>query len=136
MNGTLYNLNESIRESIQDRARREYEENETFSCWWKVASPEQYDTEDEWNETVHESGDPVLVIETMGVMVPWERLDRLKPETIQEDEPDNSSDEDDGKDRTHFRQESVTKNSSQTLMETMRQSYHLQLRRCLMSQCW
>jgi hypothetical protein len=45
----------------------------------------------------------------MGVMVPWERLDRLKPETIQEDEPDNSSDEDDGKDRTHFRQESVTK---------------------------
>lgn len=76
VNNKLYELNEEIRETIEERARREYEENSMFSCWWKTASSEQYE-DGEWEDTIHDEGDPVLVIETAGPMVPWERLDTL-----------------------------------------------------------
>jgi len=79
LNGKRYELNEEARRSIQKRARLEYEENERFSCWWKTASHEQYE-DDEWEENVHDAGDPVLVIETQGYMVPWEKLDKLNVE--------------------------------------------------------
>lgn len=79
LNGKRYELNKDARQSIQTRAEYEYEENERFSCWWKVASPSQYG-DDEWDENIHDAGDPVLVIETQGYMVPWERLDKLNVE--------------------------------------------------------
>jgi len=60
VNGKRYELNKEFRESLQRRAEYEYEDNEMFSCWWKV-----------------EDNDPILVIETQGKMVPWEQLDHL-----------------------------------------------------------
>lgn len=79
LNGKRYTLNEEARSSIQERARNEYEENDTFDCFWKVASPEQY-PDGEWSETIHDAGDPILVISTRGPIVPWERLDTLNVE--------------------------------------------------------
>lgn len=79
LNGKRYELNESARRAIQERAEREFEPNPQFSCWWKNANPADYD-DDEWDEIVHESNDPILVIETTGVMVPWENLDTLEVE--------------------------------------------------------
>lgn len=79
VNRKQYELNEDVRRAIQQRAEREYEENRMFSCWWKVATPEQY-TDEEWEENIHEAGDPVLVIETEGPIVPWDRLDKLNVE--------------------------------------------------------
>jgi hypothetical protein len=79
LNGKRYALNNEARKSIQRRAELEYEENTMFSCWWKVASKEQY-TDEQWENNVHEEGDPVLVIETEGIMVPWENLDKLNVE--------------------------------------------------------
>jgi len=73
LNGTSYELNEDVRERIQTRAENEYDENQMFSCWWKVAS--EHDAEE---SDIHSTGDPILVIETEGVMVPWERLDQLE----------------------------------------------------------
>lgn len=79
LNGKKYALNEELRRSIQDRAEKEFEENDSFSCWWKVASPDQYD-DDRWEQHIHDAGDPVLVIETTGRIVPWDRLDQLQVE--------------------------------------------------------
>ena len=76
VNGKRYALNEEWRESIQQRARLEYEENEYVECFWKVASAAEGNDPD----SIHEEGDPILVIETEGVMVPWERLDQLELE--------------------------------------------------------
>jgi len=90
LNGTVYELNNAARKAIQTRARNEYAGNKQFSCWWKRASPEQYDTTDEWENTVHEAGDPVLVIETTGRMTPWEDLDQLEPETEQARDADDA----------------------------------------------
>lgn len=115
LNGTSYELNEDIRERIQDRARSEYEGNVQFSCWWKTAS--EKDAED---SDIHAAGDPILVIETEGHMVPWSRLDQLELEeqttdsfeefdtgdsgggmkTLRPD--DGDSDENREKERTHF----------------------------------
>jgi len=75
VNGKRFSLNEEARRSIQRRAENEYSENHLFSCWWKVAS-----AEDAENSDIHEVGDPVLVIETEGPMVPWEKLDQLELE--------------------------------------------------------
>jgi len=61
INGKRYELSEQFRESLERRAELEYEENPVFSCWWKV-----------------DDDDPVLVIETEGIMVPWDRLDQLE----------------------------------------------------------
>lgn len=79
LNNAVFELNSRARDAIQTRAEYEYEGNEMFSCWWKVADPSQY-ADGEWEETIHEKGDPVLVIETEGVMVPWDRLDQLSVE--------------------------------------------------------
>jgi hypothetical protein len=46
-----------------------------FSCWWKVASERDAEESD-----IHSKGDPILVIETEGINVPWERLDQLELE--------------------------------------------------------
>jgi len=69
VNNTVFELSEDFRESIQRRARGEYRGNALFECWWKV-----------------EDGDPKLVIETEGFMVPWDKLDQLEP-----DEPGQES---------------------------------------------
>lgn len=61
LNGTRYELTKDFKEAIEERARLEYKKNFDFSCWWKT-----------------EDGDPVLVIETTGVMVPWDRMDELE----------------------------------------------------------
>jgi hypothetical protein len=61
LNGKRYRLSDEFRESIEKRARLEYEGNEQFSCWWKT-----------------DDGDPVLVIETVGVMAPWDDIDQLE----------------------------------------------------------
>ena len=76
LNGNKYELNKESRKRIQQRAEREYEENDMFSCWWRVADKEDEDDD----STIHEQGDPILVIETEGIMVPWERLDQLEIE--------------------------------------------------------
>lgn len=87
VNGTRYQLNEEFREAVQERAKREYADNPRFSCWWKV-----------------EDGDSILVIETAGKNVPWDRLDHLEmkmnpqgPELEDpEVEPDDTEDIDSG----------------------------------------
>lgn len=76
LNGKRYAMNEEWRESIQQRARGEYRENTMFSCWWRVATADDEADPD----TVHQEGDPILVIETEGPMVPWEKLDQLELE--------------------------------------------------------
>ena len=75
LNGKRYELNEAARRSIQRRAENEYSENHLFDCFWKVAS-----AEDAQKSDIHEQGDPVLVIETEGTTVPWEKLDQLQLE--------------------------------------------------------
>lgn len=90
INNKQYSLNEEARRLIQERAEHEYSANGMFSCWWKVASPDQYE-EDNWEENIHDTGDPVLVIETEGVMVPWESLDSLNVE-MQEVGPESQLD--------------------------------------------
>jgi len=90
VNGKEFELNEEARTAIQTRAKHEYSENPMFSCFWKVAHPSQY-AEGEWDETIHQEGDPVLVIETEGPMVPWERMDKLNVE-MQEVGPESQLD--------------------------------------------
>jgi len=79
LNNKLYALNEDARDAIAQRAELEYQKNPVFSCWWKVADPDQYE-DGMWERTIHEEGDAVLVIETEGVMVPWENLDQMEVE--------------------------------------------------------
>lgn len=61
VNGRRYELSDEFKESIEQFAEGEYGENKRFECWWKV-----------------EDGDPVLVIETLGTKVPWDRVDKLE----------------------------------------------------------
>jgi hypothetical protein len=75
VNGKRYKLSDKFREAIEERAEREYSGNERFSCWWK-----------------NDDGDPTLVIETYGKMVPWDRLDQL--EMQMEPEIELASDDD------------------------------------------
>lgn len=70
INGKRYELSESFREAITERARREYRKNNQFSCWWSV-----------------QGGDPILTIETEGVMVPWEQLETLDVQMTEYREP-------------------------------------------------
>lgn len=76
LNDTKYALSKELRESVERRARNAFSENYRFSCWWKVADAS--DAQDE--DTVHEEGDPILVIETAGPIAPWEDLDQLEVE--------------------------------------------------------
>lgn len=92
LNGTRYKLSDEFRIAIQDRATRAYQMNEYFSCWWRVATEE--DAED--SSTVHEEGDPILVIETVGETVPWRSLDQLEPQMkMNTPDTDTNSDTDD-----------------------------------------
>jgi hypothetical protein len=95
VNGKRYELNESVRGSIEDRARREYSKNAQFSCWWSVASQSNY-SDTAWDECIHEEGDPILTIETSGVMVPWDRLDQMEARM-----PDEMPLADDGEPEEH-----------------------------------
>lgn len=87
VNGKRYRLNEEFREALQGRAEREYSDNPRFSCWWKI-----------------EDGESVLVIETAGTNVPWDRIDHLEmkmdptsPELADpQNEPEESDDIDSG----------------------------------------
>lgn len=86
VNDRRYALTNTFREAIEERARLAYEDNPRFSCWWQVSD-----------------GDPILVIETMGTTVPWDRLDQLEvgmepPDMHVErgDEPDEREDIDEG----------------------------------------
>lgn len=81
INGKRFNLNESFRESLEERARRAYKPNGVFSCWWDV-----------------QDSDPVLTIETRGKMVPWDRKDQLE---MRMNDPDSSK-KDSQFGRTHF----------------------------------
>ena len=90
LNGKLFDLNEDMRKSIQDRAASAYRENWSFECFWKNAAPTQYE-DGEWENNVHDEGDPILVIETEGPMVPWDKLDQLDVQ-MQEPEPDSGFD--------------------------------------------
>lgn len=97
VNNTRYELNEDFRASIQQRAENEFSENEYVSCWWRVA-----DSSDERDDdTVHEAGDPILVIETVGSIVPWDKLDQFELEeqstdSFQEHDTGSGSDVDEG----------------------------------------
>ena len=96
LNGTRYALNKDWRATIQRRAELEYEGNEWTECFWKVAS-----ADDAENSDIHEVGDPILVIETEGPFVPWEKLDQLELEmqgtsSYQEFDSGSGSDVDEG----------------------------------------
>lgn len=97
LNGQVYEVNEEWRSAVERRAELAYEGNEMFSCWWRVA-----DASDEADDdTVHEEGDPILVIETAGPIVPWDSLDQLEMEmqdtsAYQEHDPGTGSDVDEG----------------------------------------
>lgn len=79
VNGKRYSLSEDFRSALQRRAEHAYSKNRYFSCWWQVAKRANY-TDEEWEDNIHEEGDPILVIETDGPMVPWDRLDQLEAE--------------------------------------------------------
>lgn len=98
VNGKRFALNEKFREAIQKRAEGEYRDNPMFSCWWKVADRDDY-SDDEWEENNHEEGDPILVIETEGPIVPWYDLDELEVEMqdiSQESDDSDNTDHDSG----------------------------------------
>lgn len=93
VNDTRYELNKEFRAMIQERAHSEYKENDFFSCWWKIANPDDY-SDEEWDENNHEAGDPILVIETRGPIVPWDQIDELEFEMqdISEQADDDDAD--------------------------------------------
>jgi len=98
VNGQRYRLNESFRSAIERLARNEYNGNKQFDCWWTTAQRSLYDDDDVWNEKGHSRGDPILTIETAGVMVPWDRLDQLESQMNAEiidpnDEPGDEMDD-------------------------------------------
>lgn len=97
VNGKKYKLNEDFRAAIERRAELAYEDNRSLSCWWQVADKDNY-TEDAWENNVHEVGDPILTIETVGTIVPWDRLDQLTAEMQEEmtDDDDELEDVDAG----------------------------------------
>lgn len=123
VNGKRYALNEEFREAIQRRAELAYEDNMSFSCWWSVAHEDNY-TDEAWENNNHENGDPLLVIETEGPIVPWNELDELEMEMEDISQPvdddtdrndidsgngmktippeDALGEDDDGEERTHF----------------------------------
>lgn len=77
LNGKRYELSDAFRASVERRARLEYEGNPTFDCYWTVARREDY-TDEQWENNIHKEGDPLLVIDTTGPRVPWERLEQLE----------------------------------------------------------
>jgi len=93
VNGKRYSLSDEFKESLERRAELEYEENPEFSCWWMVATESG-----DWLSRDHDAGDPVLVIETTGPMVPWDRIDQLEmrmdPRDAKPDEPPADVDDD------------------------------------------
>jgi len=97
VNGKRYELSNEFKESLERRAELEYEDNPEFSCWWMVATESG-----EWLARDHDAGDPVLVIETTGPMVPWDRIDQLEmrmdPRSVHE--PNSGSSVDDGQEDT------------------------------------
>lgn len=94
INGKRYELNEEFRAALETRARAEYRKNPVFSCWWSVARKENH-SDEAWEDNIHEEGDPILTIETEGVMVPWDRLDQLEAHMPRHVEVDGA-DPDDG----------------------------------------
>lgn len=78
LNGKEYRLTEEFRQAFVKRASNEYRDNDEFSCWWKI----------------NEDGDPILVIETMGTTVPWDRLDQLEMEMTDVKGKDGGPDDD------------------------------------------
>lgn len=77
VNGKEYALNEDFKQSIEDRAQRAFEGNEYVECHWEQ----------------NERGDPLLIIDTSGPMVPVDRLERLQFE-YEEVEPQQSDSDD------------------------------------------
>lgn len=78
VNGSEYSLSDEFKESIEDRARREFDENWLFDCWWDS----------------NERGDPILHIETEGYCVPWSRLEQLEFEYAPPEQEGNDSESD------------------------------------------
>lgn len=69
VDGKTYELTREFREFVQESAESAYESNEYTSTWWKRTD-----------------GDPILVIETSGHMMPFEYIDEVADEPIDEDE--------------------------------------------------
>lgn len=94
INGKRYELNEAFRDNIERQARGAYGDNDFVDCWWTVAKKDDYGSghglwADTWEECIHDEGDPVLVIETYGKLVPASRLDQLEADmTESDDEPE------------------------------------------------
>lgn len=80
VNGTVYRLSDDLTDHIEGLAESLYDENEHLSYYWRVA-----DAEDARNGR-HEKGDPLLCIDTSGVMVPWQQLSEFEIE-VEEDSP-------------------------------------------------
>lgn len=78
VDGTTYELTDDFRRFVQRSAESAYESNEYVSTWWK-----------------QDSGDPVLVIETAGKRMPYEYIDQVATEEIDEEDEE----------RLHFMQE-------------------------------
>jgi len=74
VNEKKYKLTDEFRRSIERHAELKYESNDYMSCWWKKID-----------------GDPVLVIETSGYIVPWEKLDQASFEMVDVSDTDDDA---------------------------------------------
>lgn len=77
VNGTEYQLSAEVLSMVEGLADREYGENEFLDYYWRIAG----------TEGEHDAGDPILVIETEGPMVPREDLTEMKIEPANEPVP-------------------------------------------------
>lgn len=82
--GQVYELTDSLRERIESWAEREYNDNDFLDYYWRVADNDDED---------HNTGDPILCIETSGPYVPWDRLSELEVD-VEEQEPLDLTDND------------------------------------------
>lgn len=81
LNRKEYELSEEFKQTIEERAAGEFEENDFFECWW----------------TENDRGDPILNIETEGYWVPWSKLERLEFEMQEVEQPQQQDDSGDEK---------------------------------------
>lgn len=86
-NNKEFLLTDEFLTRIEDLADRLYSENEYVDYYWRLGNPQEED---------HESGDPILCIETQGPIVPWERLSEMEMEMQDIDSPKKPDDVDNG----------------------------------------
>jgi hypothetical protein len=74
VNNTEYQLNESLRELIEQRIKSEYGDNNFLEYYWTI-----------------ENNDPVVKIETEGNRVPWDKLSEFEVNKDNDKDQDNDN---------------------------------------------